>query len=235
MDENLNYKTFIYIESNKLIISVIDDLDNKVYEENLIIKINQDFDNFIFNQLDYFLNKNIFKIEKKINNFIEKIFIILDYNDFFNFEISVKKNNYENSINLKDLTRLLHDAKNYCKKTIDKKKILHMIINNYNVDNKNYNYLPEGISCNNFSLDIGFICISQETLVNLEKIFKKYQISLGKVVSAVYIKKFLTNDEEDIFSMTKKIIDGHNPNEVKLIEKTTKNQGFFEKFFNLFT
>ena len=110
-----------------------------------------------------------------------------------------------------------------------------MIINNYYIDDKNYDYLPDGISCNDFSLDIGFICISEETLIDLEKIFKKYQISLGKVVSADYIKKFLVSGEEDIFLMTKKIINGHNPNEVKLVEKTIKNKGFFEKFFNLFS
>ena len=35
--------------------------------------------------------------------------------------------------------------------------------------------------------------------------------------------------------MTKKIIDGHNKNEVKLVNKTPKNKGFFEKFFDLFS
>ncbi len=34
--------------------------------------------------------------------------------------------------------------------------------------------------------------------------------------------------------MTKKIINGHNPNEVKLVNKTRENKGFFEKFFNFF-
>ena len=68
----------------------------------------------------------------------------------------------------------------------------------------------------------------------MEQILKRYQISLEKVVSAPYIKKFLTDDDKDIFLMAKKIIAGYNPNEVKLAEKTIKNKGFFEKFFNLF-
>ena len=63
---------------------------------------------------------------------------------------------------------------------------------------------------------------------------EKYQISLGEVVSANYVKKFLTKNENELFLMTGKIIKGHNPNEVILVKKTQKNQGFFEKFFNFF-
>ena len=35
--------------------------------------------------------------------------------------------------------------------------------------------------------------------------------------------------------MASKIIDGYNKNEVKIVNKTQKNEGFFEKFFNLFS
>ena len=35
--------------------------------------------------------------------------------------------------------------------------------------------------------------------------------------------------------MAKKMIDGFNPNEVILKDKSEKNQGFFEKFFNFFS
>ena len=37
------------------------------------------------------------------------------------------------------------------------------------------------------------------------------------------------------FLMCQKIIDGHNNNEILLVQKTRKNQGFFEKFFNFFS
>ena len=109
-----------------------------------------------------------------------------------------------------------------------------MMIDNYIVDNKNHPFLPEGVKCNNFSMDIKFLCISNHLIKNLEKILKKYQISLNRLVSANYIKKFLPTEQKDIFLMAKKIINGHNPNEVFLIEKTQKNKGFFERFFKFF-
>ena len=121
------------------------------------------------------------------------------------------------------------------KKTIYGKKIVHMIINNYGVDDRNYLFFPEGIKSNNFSLDLKFICISLNLIKDLEKILKKYQISISQIVSAKYIESFIPHDEKDIFLMAKKIINGHNPNEVMLVNKTPKNRGFFEKIFHFFS
>lgn len=232
MDDDLNYETYIYISSSKLSISTYTNLNKKVYEEEL--KIKQVSTHLIFQELDNFLSNNIFKIEKKLNNFIKKTSVVLDLDEIFSFEISVKKNNFENIISTKILNHLLYDLKDYCKKTIDKKKIIHMIISNFQVDNKNYPFLPIEISCNNFSLDVKFLCLSIVLIKDLENILKKYQISLDNILSADYIKGYLINKDENIFLMAKKIIDGHNPNEIKLVDKTIQNKGFFEKFFNFF-
>ena len=60
----------------------------------------------------------------------------------------------------------------------------------------------------------------------------QFELLLYENISANYINNFITNNDEDVFLMTKKIINGHNPNEVKLVNKTRENKGFFEKFFN---
>ena len=232
MNNNLIYETYIYISSKKLIISVNTNLNNKVYQEELLLTDSEK--NIKFDKLDFFLNTNIFKIEKKIKNFVEKTNIILDLDVFSPIEISVKKNNYQANVNLKTLGYVLNEAKDYCRKTINETTIAHMIISNYRFDNQNYSFLPQNILCNILYLDIKFICISDEIIKNLERILKKYQISLGKVVNANYIREFLSNDQDDIFLMTKEILNGHNPNEVILINKTTRPSGFFEKFFNFF-
>ena len=109
-----------------------------------------------------------------------------------------------------------------------------MLIKNYRVDNKDFSYFPENIKCHNFSLDLRLICISDDLIRDLETILKKYHISLNRVLDASYIQEFFSSDDRNIFSMAKKIIDGNNPNEVVLLDKTDKNQGFFEKFFNFF-
>ena len=110
-----------------------------------------------------------------------------------------------------------------------------MLINNYQIDGKNYSFFPKSEIGNNFSIDIKFICIPDNIIKDFENILKKYQISLSQVVSTKYLEQFLGPSEQNIFSMARKIIDGFNQNEVKLVNKRTKNMGFFEKFFNFFS
>ena len=61
-----------------------------------------------------------------------------------------------------------------------------------------------------------------------------HSIKLIKKNPDQYVKKFLSDEQSDIFLMSKKLISGHNPNEVLFVDKMPKNKGFFEKFFNLF-
>ena len=232
MENKLDFETFVFISSKKIIISVLSKNNQKVYDKEF--KLDQNSETLNFEELDYFLNQNIFKIEKNIRNFVKKINIILESEIFFSTEISLKKIDYENLINFKTLNYLLSEAKDCCKKTIGERKIIHMIINNYQINDKSYQFMPSKINSNIFSIDVKFISISTHLIRSLEKVFKKYQISLGQVVSANYVKKFLDQDEKDIIVMAKKIMNGYNSNEVLIVDKSSKNQGFFEKFFNFF-
>ena len=129
---------------------------------------------------------------------------------------------------------MLNEVKDYCKESIGERRIVHMLISNYKIDNKDFSFLPLDIYCKSFSLDVNFLCISESLIKMIEIILKKYQISLSNILSAKYINEFLKNEKIDFFIMTKKIIEGHNPNEVLMVNKTNKNKGFFEKFFNFF-
>jgi len=233
MENNSNFETYLFISIKKFIIRVSTKENKKIYEKELIIK--EPLNNSINEELESFLSQNIFKIEKIISNFIKEIFVILDSDQFFPIEVSIKKKNFERNIDIKSLNYLLNEAKDCCKKTIDDKRIIHMLINNYQVDNKNYDFFPQGVSVNTFSFDVKFICLTKDIIENLEKILKKYFISLNQVLCADYIGVFLSNHQKDIFHMAKKIINGHNQNEVKLINKLTKKEGFFERFFNFFS
>ncbi len=232
MDNDINFETYLFIGTKKIIISVYSESNKKIYEKILLIEYEQK--KLDFDKLDHFLNENIFKIEKLIKNFIKKIFIILDVDEFLSIELSIKNNSYENKLISKNLNYLLKEAKDCCNEAIEKKKIIHMIIQNYNVDGKNYSFFPNNSGNSITSLDIKFISLSSNFIKKLEEILKKYHISLNQLVSANYIKEFLKN-EDNIFLMTKKILQGHNPNEVILINKMSKNKGFFEKFFDFFS
>ncbi len=231
MNNNQVFETYLFISRNKFIISVITSSNKEIYKDEFFLEENLDY--LISDKLNFFLNKNIFNIEKILNNFVEKIFVILEFDGFFSIKVSIKENNYENTINVKNLNHLLYEAKDCCNKTIENRKIIHMVIENYQIDKKNYSSLPRDINGNAFSIDINIICISDKMIKDLEIMLSKYQISLTQVVSAQYVNKYVLNEKNIVFA-AKKIISGHNSNEVRLIKKTDKNEGFFEKFFNFF-
>ena len=104
----------------------------------------------------------------------------------------------------------------------------------YRINNNDYSTLPRNLICNNYSLDINFICLSINLVSKLEDCLQRYQISINKIISAQYVKSYF-NNKDDLFKNTKKITEGCNPNEVEFYVKTSKNKGFFEKFFNFFS
>lgn len=232
MNSNSDFKTYLYVSPKKLLISVNNESDKNFYRNEILLdKIT---DQLNIDTIDYFLNKNVFKIEKLLNNFVEKIFIIIDFEIFFPIELSVKKNNYGDSINFENLNYLLNEAKECCKKTINQKKIIHMIIESYRVNDVKYSYFPKNQNSNSFSIQLKFMCLPDLIVENLETTLKKYQISLGQIISAEYMRTLFTKKNEDLIKMAKETIDGFNANEVKFMPKIEKNRGFFEKFFHFF-
>ena len=234
MDKNFDFDTYLFISPKKIIISI-----NKKKSFETIFKKEKLLDNITNNlpyeKIDEFLNDNIFLIEKDLKNFIKKVNLIIKSENFFPIQKSLKQNNYDKMISQKNLNYLLNEAKNQCKKSIQEKKIIHMLIDNYLIDNKHYIHLPEQIKCHSISLDISFICLQLSFIEKFEQILKKYQISLNRILDANYIESFFDEEETDVFNMGNKIINGFNKNEVKIIDKKIEKSGLFERFFNLFS
>ena len=141
--------------------------------------------------MDEFLDSNILKIEKKLDSFIKDIYVILDSKEFHSIKLSIKKDNNRNFINQEVLIHPLNDLKNLCQSNLQNKKIVHFLIEKYLIDNKFYKTLPENVNCNIFSLDTEFICLSKNLIENIEKILKKYHISLNQILSASYLEKWM--------------------------------------------
>ena len=234
MEVKQDFETYLFLSKNKISISVfeIETLKNIYFEEKDydVIKNNSEFEN-----LKNFLDENILKIEINLKKFVKKINLILENNEFLKVQLSIKKDNYTNEISKDQLVYLLSEAKDDCKKTINNNKIIHMIIDSYFIDNNLYSTIPDNLKCNFFSLDISFICLSEKIINEIEKIFKNYQISINYIQHSDYVKSFLKSENDDIFLMSMKLISGYNVNEVLIVPKISKNKGFFERFFNLFS
>ena len=160
--------------------------------------------------------------------------MIIDHNDFFSVDLSLKKKTNVNQVNNDYINSLLIEAKTQCKKTLENNKIIHLKVDKFIIDSIEYSSLPKKISCNNFSIDVSFICLPSNLIKSYEKIFSKYQIYMSRIISYKYLCKFLESEEDNIFEVAVKILNGVNENEVLLINKSQVNKGFFEKFFSYF-
>jgi len=232
MNSKTNFQTYLLIDKKKFILCVIHNISFEIiYLDQMLLT---DDCEFKFEILNEFLEKNIFKVEKTLKNFVKDIDIILDNKEFFSVKMSIKKNNNGKYIDSKSLLNPLNDLKNSCQSNFNDKKIAHMLIENYLIDDKNYFNLPKNIKCNFFSLDVNFICISNNFVDDLELILKKYHILVNQILSAKYVEKFIEEIDQNIFTTASRIKSGLNENEVSLVRKSFKNKGFFEKFFDFF-
>jgi len=232
MKNNSNNKTLLFLTLNKFTLIVLDEFNKVIFKKELLLKVSSE--KFNFELLDNFINQNIFKIEKELNEFVKIIILIIDHNDIFSVNLSIK--NKINDVTLNDnlINNLLTEAKSYCKETLEKVNVMHMKIDLFYIDNNIYKTLPDKIRFKNLSVDLSFICIPNNFLQNLEKVLNKYQISLGKVLSYKYLNNFIDIANNEFGLVSKKILHGFNENEVIFTHKRSKNLSFFEKFFNFF-
>ena len=233
MDKSNNFETYFLISKKRFLINVYDKQNFKYifFEE----KINDNFCNELnLDLINVFLEKNIFKIEKLINDFIKNINLIVESDEFFPIDISIKKNNNGVILEKNDLIHLLNEAKQNCKNTIQDKKIIHMIIKKYFIDGKKFLFFPDKLRSNSISVDIKFDCLPIDYVNKIENIFKNYQIAIKRILNLSYVESY-SDKEGDIVDMASKIIEGHNKNEVIIIPKKTNIKGFFERFFNYFS
>ena len=230
----MDFETYLFISPDKMIISVNNRIDfETIFQKEKFIYTKKD--KFNYQKIDEFLNENIFLIEKTFKKFVKKINLIIESKVFFSVSISIKNKNHNELITQKIIDYLLNEAKSQCQETIQQKKIVHMIIDNYLINNRNYEYLDLDKKYDTFSLDLSFVCLSEDIIKDFEQILSKYQISIDQIINAEYIKKFFEKEKIDVFKMANKIINGCNENEVKIVRKKYKKLGFFERFFDLFS
>ncbi len=234
MIEELELETYLYISPSEFGIYLLDTHKLKnLYENKIKIKNEDNVINLIV--LKDFLEDNIFKIEKLVGKFIKDIFLIIENEQVLNVNFCIKKKNYQQNINEKYLQNMLTNAKDLFKENYQKYKIIHMVINKFLINGNVYSKFLNNIESKEFNLEIEFLIISDDFIIKIEDVLKNYQIKITRYLSKNYINNFFNSDEMDLTIKSYKILNGFNENEVLVVSKKPKNQGFFEKFFQLFS
>ena len=232
MTKEIDFETYLYLSSNKFEFFLFNKKDDKnLFQETLILKNNFDFKDFT--ELTKFLDKNIYKIEKLIGTFIKNIFLIIDNENNLIIKLSNKKK-LENRVNKESLVNTLINLKNLINENYKNRTIIHILINDQLVHRDTEISLIENRDISSQCLEVRFITLSNNLILNLSKILQEYQIKISKFADGKYVKNFFKEDELELSLATHRLINGYNDNEVILVSKRAKNQGFFEKFFNFF-
>ena len=227
------FDAFFFIGLNKLSLCVFDGIENEIFKSEILIteKIkNENLDNFH----EKFFGDNILKVEKKINNFINEINLVIHDSNFLQIQASIKKDGKGDKINKHELNRMLFDLKQQIKENNQDKSITYIKINNFRIDKKIFSTLDDNFECDELCLQIDFICLSNKIIEEYSKKLEKYQIRIDRVFSAEYLNKNYKNEGESECQIAARLKYGNDENEVHIIEKTSKKQGFFERFFWFF-
>ena len=236
----MNEKKFdIYLEFNysKINLAAFNKISDKLeyYKEQTYESYFNNYKELNFEKLEKLLEKSILEIEKSTREFVRDIYLIIETPQSKSLKVSVTKNNEGNKVIKEDAAYLVQDAKQQILKTNQDLGILHIIVENYVLDNVQHRFLPLNQICNKFSIDVKFICFPKKLLKNFEKLFSKQQIFINRFICLNYIKTLDHIDkEQNICEQVKSVVKGINKQEVVSISREPKRKGFFEKLFHFF-
>ena len=231
-----NFDIFLDLGSKKLSVAAFKKSDShSFFFKEYDCETNLNKDKLNFENVKKTIEKNIFEIEKNTGEFLEDIYLMVETSESISINLSLIKDNEGKKIEKKNVQYLIQDAKQQILRNHHTKKIIHIIITNYFIDNKSYNYLPLNLDCNKFSIDIKFICFPINLIKKLEELFNSQQILINKIICSDYAKSFIKNKSYmNICESGLKLIKGINKQEVIIVPRKLEKKGFFERLFHFF-
>ena len=137
---------------------------------------------------DLEIEKIISTIEKKTDEYVDNINLMFDSSKIISVSLSLKKNLDGSKLKKEDVQFVIQDAKQQILRNYHDQSIIHIVIQNYYINNENYSYLPNNIACNSLSIDIVFICLPKIIVNDLKVTFSKFDISLNQIFISSYTK-----------------------------------------------
>ena len=229
----------IYFEFNysKINLAAFNKINDKLeyYKEQTYESYFNNYKELNFEKLEKILEESILEIEKSTKEFVRDIYLIIETPQSKSLKLSVTKNNEGNKVIKEDAAYLVQDAKQQILKNNQDLGILHIIVENYVLDEIQHKFLPLNQKCIKLSIDVEFICFPKNLLKNFEKLFSKQQIFIKRFICLNYIKTLdYIDKEQNICEQGKSIVKGINKQEVVSIPRESKRKGFFEKLFHFF-
>ena len=205
---------------------------NSIHQKKYLMPDSLD-DNLNLTILTKFILEKVKDFEKDVGSFIEKVNVITD-SKYNQFSLSLKSKHSSNQIKETDIIRLISDAKQLIMRNNKNCFILHVLVDKFIIDDKEYFEFPENLDYKEFIIQVSFITVNNSIIKIFNRVLKDCNIEVQKFISHQYSSRFADDNDTSPCIAGKRVIDGINPSEVTIHNLYSKKQGLFEKMFNFF-
>ena len=181
-----NYSTIIDFGSSELRLGVFDDKFSKLFFQSKDISQKDNYEEYSKS-----INFLIREAENKISTHLENITVLYDTSKIFTIDLSIKKKLDQKTI-FKDIcSSIILEANQLIKDCYINKKIIHLIIKKYIINDKEFLNIPNKIpKLNSVILEIKFICLPYNQYKNVFETFKKNNLKVINFFSSSLVKSF---------------------------------------------
>jgi len=144
--------------------------------------------NFNLSNAESIIEEIILTLEKKSNEYLDKIDLMIDSTEFFSVSLSLFKKFDGSKLKKEDVQFLIQDAKQQILRNYPNDKIIHIMIQNYKIDKIDYDFLSMEVDCNTLCVDIIFICLPKKIVDELKKLFAKFNVLINQISFSSYAK-----------------------------------------------
>ena len=156
------------------------------------------------------IQKIITSLEKNTSEYINEVNLMIDSPFMKSVGMTVSKNFDGSELKQEDIKFLIQEAKQQILKYYKDKNIVHIIIDNYKIDDIEYSVLPNKIQCNSISIDILFICLPKSIIEYFKSFFFKFNISVNQIICSSYAKSMYYKDNLSLDENTSFVDIGFN-------------------------
>ena len=181
-----NHSTIIDFGSSELRLGVFDDKFSKLFFQSKDISQKNNYEEYLKS-----INFLIREAENKISTHLENITVLYDTSKIFTIDLSIKKKLDQKTI-FKDIcSSIILEANQLIKDCYINKKIIHLIIKKYIINDKEFLNIPNKIpKLNSVILEIKFICLPYNQYKNVFETFKKNNLKVINFFSSSLVKSF---------------------------------------------
>jgi len=181
-----NYQTIIDYGSSELRLGVFDNKFSKLFFQSKSISKKNNYEEYSKS-----INYLIREAENQISTHLEDITVLYETSEICTIDLSIKKK-LDQKVNFNEVcSSIILEANQLIKNCYSNKKIIHVIINKYIINNEEFFNIPDNLSeFNSLVLELKFICIPQNQYNTIFEVFKKNNLNILNFFSSSLVKSF---------------------------------------------